>query len=77
MLFKVLYSCEVAFLIGFTPDTDDLMALGGLVLDCRVLAHTARPAVSDRDSSLLTTYQVRINFIMVMILVDRPCAMGG
>ena len=38
MLFKVLYSCEVAFLIGFTPDTDELMTLGGLVLDCRIFA---------------------------------------
>ena len=36
VLFKVLYACEVAFLMG--SHTDDLMALGGLVLDCRVLA---------------------------------------
>ena len=48
MLFKVIYSCEVAFLIGFTPDTDELMSFGGLVLDCRILAHIARPAVPDR-----------------------------
>ena len=42
-----LTTCRMTFLIGRTPDKDDLMPLGGLVLDCRILAHTARPAVSD------------------------------
>ena len=28
----------MTFLAGNTPDTDDLMAFGGLVLDCRILA---------------------------------------
>ena len=48
VLFIVVYSCEVAVLIGFTPDTDDLMTLGGRVLHYRVLADTALPAVPNR-----------------------------
>ena len=42
-----LTSCRMTFLIGRTPNTDELMTLGRLVLDHRVLAHTARPAESD------------------------------
>ena len=58
VLFKVLYSCEVAFLVGFTPDTDELMALGGLVLDCQIFA--------ERDF-FIDNQLVRIHFIIEMI----------
>ena len=53
-----LSSCRMTFLKGRTPDTDDLMPLGGLVLDCRIFA--------EREL-FIDNLLVRIHFIIVMI----------
>jgi len=45
--------------------------------DRPLLSRLARDIYLERESSLLATnLLVRIHFIIEMILVDRPCAMG-